>query len=953
MATPSACANCNTTGLPILPVRYTVVPAALNPTFPNGITGKRVKDVALDPKQYQYALRTLRGGFVYLFYAKGPRGSNYWEAYSVAPAGKLFKQIDALAPIPRADASCSSQGHISARPSYICIEQPEKCGTVWIAFSEHKWSAETIKEYAGNKALREKRMQAIEPAAWINGPAHEHAAEATQANLEKVLEYIPGLDASALSPNVPAAVSKEDGSYSPHELTRQSTRYPVFMRNDAAGKTTECKETIKLMHYSGKRSDGKSHPPMILALWDAVGITHELNGYRNEAAGRIDQYGKERELEVTTLSAIEGVRKALEDSAVADQGALQTNTARSRSAGWTAQDAQERRNRAQKLPEPQRTRELALVTQLDQDAKDGIPSYLSAKREHANQLKEPQRSIEMAKVDQEIKQFAAKRNATGVQNIDDARAQAWPKYEEKLDKTLFDPFKKNYDYFLEAADKIIDARTVELIKWLESPLFIDTIEDCHTTNIADGIEFENKIGTAVFGISSTKSGAKKIEEWIKQGKASEKSNLVWRAMALNQQAGIQEVDAALAHAKTTDIVLTSQSWAAATASVKWNKLADLYKKSQALSNTNIRAAAPNSGIKPFNTFHIDSFFITIGDKVLGNSFAKKVDSVVSEKVMQTLFLLRAGGHVDDVLDLVETQAKLESIERAALMNRLRTAQAFANVMEDGSGKLRPNAEVLGKKWEKLAANADKAASDGRLNAAKDARIALVVALFEAFNLAKCGYDAGVKRDGKALVVLTSSVMATVSAGLDVYTNVVKGTLEEASMTFQKLKFLGGALSAGASFFSAGVAFMDYQKASSDGHKNLARLYLTNSILTFSGGIAGVLTTLTYCGPYLANVATKQGLRAGANAAARAAAARAAAALAVRWAMYRAAFMALGLGLNLIALGIQLAIWRYTNNELQDWCEKCVFGIKRKEGSKNIEQQMNDYFKATYAIGVGK
>ena len=46
-------------------------------------------------------------------------------------------------------------------------------------------------------------------------------------------------------------------------------------------------KTIKLMRQSGKRPDGGSHPPMLLALWDGIGITHELNGYRNEAAGRI------------------------------------------------------------------------------------------------------------------------------------------------------------------------------------------------------------------------------------------------------------------------------------------------------------------------------------------------------------------------------------------------------------------------------------------------------------------------------------------------------------------------------------------------------------------------------------------------------------------------------------------------------------------------------------------
>ena len=42
----------------------------------------------------------------------------------------------------------------------------------------------------------------------------------------------------------------------------------------------------------------------MLALWDAIGITHELNGYRNDAAGWLKKYGDERELQIGAFSAI-------------------------------------------------------------------------------------------------------------------------------------------------------------------------------------------------------------------------------------------------------------------------------------------------------------------------------------------------------------------------------------------------------------------------------------------------------------------------------------------------------------------------------------------------------------------------------------------------------------------------------------------------------------------------
>lgn len=46
----------------------------------------------------------------------------------------------------------------------------------------------------------------------------------------------------------------------------------------------------------------------MLARWDAIGITHELNGYRNDAAGWLKKYGDERELQIGALNRPENGR---------------------------------------------------------------------------------------------------------------------------------------------------------------------------------------------------------------------------------------------------------------------------------------------------------------------------------------------------------------------------------------------------------------------------------------------------------------------------------------------------------------------------------------------------------------------------------------------------------------------------------------------------------------------
>jgi hypothetical protein len=161
---PTKCANCEKAGLPILPVRYAVLPKLVSASMPEGIGGEGVTQIALT--QHSYGLRTLRAGWLYLFYVKGARGNAYWEAYEVTEDGRLWKQSMPLPAVAVTHPACVQKDR--ALPmDIIAIEQPHKCTEVYIAFSEHKWLDDTFKRYAADAALRKQRMQRIEPAKWI------------------------------------------------------------------------------------------------------------------------------------------------------------------------------------------------------------------------------------------------------------------------------------------------------------------------------------------------------------------------------------------------------------------------------------------------------------------------------------------------------------------------------------------------------------------------------------------------------------------------------------------------------------------------------------------------------------------------------------------------------------------------------------------------------------------
>ncbi|MEJ8846204.1 T6SS effector BTH_I2691 family protein [Variovorax rhizosphaerae] len=280
------CDQCSAKGLPIMPVRYAVVPKDVSPGLPDWASGERVKEVALG-SDFQYALRTMRKGYLYIFYQWNKEGSNKWECYAVGEDGCLTIQPSPAAAWPQSTPVLACSRHaLNTQVHYIVIEEPEKCGPTWIAYSEHKWSNETVKEYETDSVLRNKRMQTIHPRQMAAGAKHSHGEIATKAVLEAVLEYSEtGQPGSLPYERVVGNISQEDGNYKFSrfgltDLECMSTRYPWHLRTGMAERTAESMID---------RSKGSEKPctPHVLAIWDAIGVAHELNGYRNDAAGWI------------------------------------------------------------------------------------------------------------------------------------------------------------------------------------------------------------------------------------------------------------------------------------------------------------------------------------------------------------------------------------------------------------------------------------------------------------------------------------------------------------------------------------------------------------------------------------------------------------------------------------------------------------------------------------------
>lgn len=938
------CNDCKASGLPLLPVRYVPVPNSVSQALPGWASGARVKDVALGA-EFHYALRTLRGGYVYLFYSKNAKGSKVWECYMVTEDGLLIKQPDPLMapPVPQPSLTCTRQGHSNVRLQHLVIEHPEMCGTTWIAFSESKWSKETLKEYTDNDKLRDSRMQTIQPPAMAGGAKHSHGTTASEAALEDVIEYAANFSTASLPhQSTVTPFSKDDGSYDAGRLGRVSTMFAWHQRQGQAA------ETVKFMKERAKRGDGTSNTPVLLSLWDAVGTARELNGYRNDAAGWLKLYGEERSLQLSAANTLAGLRKALTDLAGDKQKQAQDQQ-QAMAGNWhDPQEAAQRRARAQSLPEPQRTHQLEICDIVDDWARRRVPITLGyqGRLNAANQLAEPKRSQEIARVKADVEQFISRRSNNANENIQHARAEAWPKYQERVDQASLNLFNKHWDRLQQVGDEVVDKRTEALVRWLEAPLFIDTLEDFNQTNINDGVLFDDLVGTVMFGIGSTPSGAKKLDEWVKQADASVKQNLAWRCLALNQKEGLAALSLALKEAekhRTDQTLATSITWTGYTAKVL-KGFADVYKKAQGVYDANEKANSAagskvfKAQINSINMRGADKFVISFGDRAFRHFSIDKLGDYASEKVIQHLFSIRAFVSPLDSELLVQTQATEGKVGQEQLLRRLRATNAF---MRMDSPELRAEqTQALKDAWEKFRHSGD--AKVGQ--AIKDARLALVVALIEGVNFSKLVADCKMKGDAKSYFSLLASSMTITSALFDVGATVVKNLPAAASerlpglggesWTYQVLKGWGGLLSGAASFIGGVLDFVDAGKAREKGYSALRMLYLLKASSSVVAGLLTLAVTFTYASPLVKRLAGQALGRAVTGAAINAAGKAAAAVIG-----FRILGMAVGGWITVGTLGIQVIIWIITPNALQDWVDHCAFGMRRKTGGyANAKEQ---------------
>lgn len=932
MATNSnpPCKNCEKGGLPILPVRYTVLPKTVSAKLPEGITGESVTSVALT--EHNYGLRTLREGWLYLFYTKGPRGKNYWEAYRVTEDGRLWKQAMPLPAVPVTHPACAKSGH-AVPMDIIAIEQPETCDKVYLAFSEHAWHQKIFDMYADakNASLREQRMQCIEPAKWVTGSTNKHAAVATEKSIDTVVEYMPGFNPTLLQPSTTQKLSDETGKYDPQLLKREATRYPLHVRQ--ATPDSASAQLVDMMHTIGKISAARYYPPMVFALTDAIGNVHELNGFRNDANSMLSTYVRERAVQVDAMLSIDRAKTAVQNGAVAFKSYLRTVNA-----------------------------SIANAQNLGGGMAITFPS--------GNDVTEAITNIKAAG---EISPTEAK-----------AIGQAeWPKYLKKLNPSKLPVFRPWFASVQIAVAGIQANRSADVGAWLKANLLLTTLHDYYEEDMGDGKAFDAVVSEAISGLASEEKGEKLVSDLVDNMDPTQPASLVWRAFVGNQKQA--KIDIKKFLKQMTDYKSTTMEnvaeWSEKIAGPLeylksfdeyWEKMKEVAKHPTPVSATE----------KVLKALKIDRLVTAIGPSLFKWTGQGVLGDRAGSFLLRAALWRRGGVSQADAISLLKQSVMVEPIMHMKLQAefmalRLQGApvpKAYGHALESLASD--EGGQLLRAKWNavKLSAPEGEAVGNVRFSGA----LAIIEVISFSSALAKTSAS------GEGYAPLFASGLSATSACLQVSTKALTELSKDAATTLANLKGITGCLSGATSLITAFVDAKAGQESGKKGNIVTSTLFFIKALIDLGAATASVLSALTSGAPFIARVVGPKGVaflgrlgdniatltaragEAGTTEVAGEAVTKVAAAAAAEevtevvvvggergllMVVARGVVILGGWEVVVLALFAQFLIWYFSDNDLQEWFAYCWFGKSPKNPPWPLNKQHEEFEKSLKSTGL--
>ncbi|MET3135576.1 hypothetical protein AAKU55_005888 [Oxalobacteraceae bacterium GrIS 1.11] len=313
------CKFCDKEGLLILPLRYSAVVGeamddpkkALLPALPPTL-GDKVSDIVLT--EAKYAPRLLRPGYLYVLIKRS--GLLYWEGYMVLDDAYLYKFPVEFPPQVAAPFSCDP-GSCGIDASMISIPKVEFVEKIYLMFTPSRMTKAKLDEYKADpdgmlakKKASKHQMQMFDPKHWAHGSTtqkHSMKPEQLSSQVPEFMLFKQG--AQALSSELGKVMEAQHFPAIDAAYGRAPAPAPAAKPSKRLGALEEKMIKMKAAAF---------------VIFDHIGVTQELNDFRNDAFKPVDDFMGKKEKNISNTyrfdvnNAIGEVRAAMEKGVVAD-----------------------------------------------------------------------------------------------------------------------------------------------------------------------------------------------------------------------------------------------------------------------------------------------------------------------------------------------------------------------------------------------------------------------------------------------------------------------------------------------------------------------------------------------------------------------------------------------------------------------------------------------------------
>lgn len=841
--------------LALLPLRYAAVGGspALRSQLPDLPAHMRPPAGFPELGQASYALRTLREGFLYVLVKRASQAGHAWEGqYQVNANGSLAHQSVGTRrhqPQP-VSAFAASAGCL------VRLIDPDDITDLRLLFSPDPLTELSLQRYRKLENVYRESLTSIDPTTFVGQacPAPQPGV-LTYDQLELVADF-----AVERNPRVGALLSMQ-----------------LFPSNPIP--------TLVGTRQAMAPKAGEQIPRgLAIVVNDAIGITQELNNWRN--------------------TAIEDVRtewlNQRSDHGVGNEHALLV------AQSFVEVERLYPELAAEKVVQRELMKERTLVAAdspnsllISEQGRQTMGDFVSKSKVHLMDFEQASRT--KAKARREAGEFK--------QDFD-------KKYGPLINREAMQRQLAQFEAKLRFAQYAAEARASDHARWAGSESLLQALDAYDSTDLENGLDYAEQTGRCIVGMEAGEAGAALLDSWFKAPDAL-RSNLAIRGIAFNQEQIIAPVAALREAAKQTpetespfDIheTLSNHAYAAANAFTRAN---DLYEQRQLRS--------------PSISIGVHAWFAILGKTVLRNTAPSRTDRLLY-RGLGAIFM--ASVHETAVntrlAQAARTGQALNPARVAGQVSRYLNEGWADSLMQSGTSdffKVKASAAILLLEATlmlfKLRQLPDfKAREYAELSAA-------------AFATASAGFEVGA----------TFAELQVTRYGAQSVTG------NGAAVAMGRWKLWGAGL--GGIGFGV-VGWLDYvdgvkhiRRANAMGDTTelwLGRAYLVRSFATITMSTAGAGTAMAIAAPFFNDLLSRRGQSLVVSTLAGISGSLATPAM-------RLLLARLVMGMFWVGMAMTVVIWLLDDDAMEKWCKGSVYRIERGLDAHKAEDELPDLFSA--------